>query len=55
MVLAQSASCGAGDDEGLEDAAAEGAGRVRHVPGLLADDLDDAAAAEAVVATGEEL
>ena len=39
----------------MEGAAAHGAGRVRRGPGLRADDLDDAAAAEAVVAAGEEL
>ncbi len=44
-----------GDEEGLEAGAAEGAGRGCAGPGLSADDLDDAAAAEAVMAAGEEL
>ncbi len=42
-------------DEGADGGAAEGAGRGRRGPGLRADGLDDAAAAEAVVAAGEEL
>ena len=39
----------------MEGGAAERAGRGRRGPGLGADGLDDAAAAEAVVAAGEEL
>ncbi len=53
--LGGAASCGAGDGEGVEGGAAEGAGRGRRGPGLGADGLDDAAAAEAVVAAGEQL
>jgi hypothetical protein len=43
------------DDEGVERGAAERAGRMRRWPGLRADGLDDAAAAEAVVAAWEEM
>ncbi len=39
----------------MDGGAAEGAGRGRRGPGLRADGLDDTAAAEAVVAAGEEL
>jgi hypothetical protein len=54
-VMGEAASRGAGDDEGAEGAAAERAGRGGLGPGLRPDDLDDAAAAEAVVAAGEQL
>ncbi len=39
----------------MDGGAAEGAWRGRRGPGLRADGLDDAAAAEAVVAAGEKL
>ncbi len=55
-MLERGVSCrAAGDDEGVEGGAAEGAGRERRGPGLRADGLDDAAAAEAIVAAWQEL